>query len=284
MRGLGVAAAAIVACALVVFVGADLAFAAIAWLPAAQQEQLPLVETLLTLAIFGPLLAIALVGGKLTGADPLGVGRDVPEMLGVGAAVGALGVAGAVGYAWLAGGLDRGSAPAGEFGLLIWGSLVALFAAAVEEIYFRGWLQPVLARQFGLPGAILISALAFAVLHIMGGARSPTTLVNLFLGGLLFGLLAARSGGIAAAVAAHFAWNWSEGIALGLDPNPGVGSFGAIVDLDLSGAALWGGSDEGLNASLAMSLTLFAMLVPFAILLRGRLLALAPEARPAAAE
>jgi membrane protease YdiL (CAAX protease family) len=253
-------------------------------LPAAQQDQLPLVETLLTLAIFGPLLAIALVGGKLTGADPLGVGRDVPEMLGVGGAVGALGVAGAVGYAWLAGGLDRGSAPAGEIGLLIWGSFVVLFAAAVEEIYFRGWLQPVLARHFGLPGAILISALTFAALHIMGGARSPTTLVNLFLGGILFGLLAARSGGIAAAVAAHFAWNWSEGIALGLDPNPGVGSFGAIVDLDLSGAALWGGSDEGLNASLAMSLTLFAMLVPFAILLRGRLLALAPEARPAAAE
>jgi membrane protease YdiL (CAAX protease family) len=103
----------------------------------------------------------------------------------------------------------------------------------------------------------------------MGGARSPTTLINLFLGGVLFGILAARGGGLAGAIAAHFSWNWSEQILLGLDPNPGVGSFGAWLDLDLAGPALWGGSEEGLNASLAMTMTLLALLVPLIILFRS---------------
>jgi len=139
----------------------------------------------------------------------------------------------------------------------------------VEEVYFRGWLQPLLVRHYGMPVALLLSSLAFAALHIIGGARSPVTVANLFLGGLLFGLLAARGEGLAGAIAAHFTWNWSEQILLGVDPNPGVGSFGALLNLDLAGPALWGGSEEGLNASLAMTMTLLALLVPLLILFRS---------------
>jgi membrane protease YdiL (CAAX protease family) len=139
---------------------------------------------------------------------------------------------------------------------------------SVEEIFFRGWLQPVLSERFGVAVAVLLSTLAFAALHLMGGARSPTTLVNLFLGGLLFGLLAARGGGIAGAIGAHFAYNWSEQMVLGLDPNPGVGSFGSVLDYDLAGPAWWGGSDEGLNASIAMTIALLALLVPLLVLAR----------------
>jgi membrane protease YdiL (CAAX protease family) len=274
---------AILVCAAIVLFGPDLAQAARAMLPEAQQADMPLVETLFTAIIFMPLLLIALFAARLSGGNALALGRKPLATIGSGLLIGIAGVVGAIGYAWLAGTLDRAPQQATAIDTILWGSGVVLFAAAVEEIYFRGWLQPVLARSFGVPVAILLSALAFAALHVMGGARSPTTLVNLFLGGLLFGLLAARGGGIAGAVAAHFAWNWSESIALGLDPNPGVGSFGALIDLELGGAALWGGSEEGLNASLAMSLTLFALLVPFLILLRGHPLRRAP-APPVTAE
>jgi membrane protease YdiL (CAAX protease family) len=104
----------------------------------------------------------------------------------------------------------------------------------------------------------------------MGGARSPTTLLNLVLGGLLFGLLAARGGGIAAAAAAHASWNWGERIFAGLDPNPGVGAFGAIRNYDIVGPLLWGGSDEGLNASLAMTMALVALLAALIVLVRAQ--------------
>ena len=102
------------------------------------------------------------------------------------------------------------------------------------------------------------------------GARSPLTLLNLVLGGILFGLLALRGGGLLAPIAAHATWNWAEQILLGLDPNPGTGSFGALFDFDLVGPAMWGGSDEGLNASLALSFALVALIVPLALWRRTR--------------
>ena len=91
------------------------------------------------------------------------------------------------------------------------------------------------------------------------------SVLNLFLGGLLFGVLAARFNGIAAAFAAHFSWNWAEQLVLGLDPNPGSGSFGSILNFDLVGSAWWGGSKEGLNASIAMTFALAIILVPLLI-------------------
>ena len=142
--------------------------------------------------------------------------------------------------------------------------------SASEELFFRGWLQPVLARAWGPIAAIAITAVAFAALHVAGGARTPLTLLNLMLGGLLFGLLAWRSGGLAAPIAAHAGWNWSEAILFGLDPNPGAGGFGAVHDLDLLGPARWGGSPEGLNASIAMTFVLVALIVPLAARLFGR--------------
>ena len=82
------------------------------------------------------------------------------------------------------------------------------------------------------------------------------------LGGLWFGLLAVRSGGILAPMAAHFAWNASESIGFGLDPNPGVDDLGALANYDLVGLPIWGGSPEGLNASIAMTLVLAALVIP----------------------
>lgn len=269
MAALVVLAASILLCALVVFFGPAAGERLLPLLGASQQENYAAIETLFSFVIFGSLLVFALVGGRLSNVNPLKIGRKPALMLPIGALIGVIGVVASASYAWLAGTLTYGPGSTGNVGLLLWGTAVILFGAAVEEIYFRGWLQQVLIRQFGVPIAVLLASLAFATLHVMGGARSPTTLVNLFLGGMLFGLLAARAGGLLGAIAAHFTWNWSEQILFGLDPNPGVGSFGAWLDLDLAGPALWGGSDEGLNASLAMTLTLFALLVPLLILSRS---------------
>lgn len=266
-------AVAIACCALIVLFGPGLAEAAGGLVG---EEDYAALETIAAIVIFGMLLGVALAGAATAKINPLKPGRSPLRMAAIGAALGLGGLGAAAGYAWVAGALAGGPpAPSGP-GLLLWGSLVILFMTAVEEIYFRGWLQPVLAARYGVAVAVLLSALAFAALHLMGGARSAVSMLNLFLGGLLFGLLAARGGGIAGAVAAHFAWNWSEQIVLGIDPNPGVGSFGAFANFELSGPAIWGGSDEGLNASLAMTLALTAMLVPLLILARAR------AAKPAA--
>lgn len=261
--------AAMLLCGVIVYYGPAFAETLIPYLPATAQQDMAVVETLFSLVIFGGLLLFAIVGGAISGVNPFRTGRNPLRSAGIGLAIGVAGVVAAASLAWVAGTLAPSTDLPRNVPILLWGAALILFQTASEEIYFRGWLQPVLVSRWGKWAGIVIAALAFSALHVMGGARSPTSLLNLFLGGLLFGFLAAHKGGLAAAIGAHFAWNASEQIMFGLDPNPGVGSFGALIDLDLAGAAAWGGSDEGLNASIGMTAALFALIVPIWMIARA---------------
>jgi len=148
---------------------------------------------------------------------------------------------------------------------IVAGSALILFQVSSEEIFFRGWLFRAIEGSAGASAAICLSALVFAGFHLLGGTRSALTLANLLLGGIWFGLLAWRSGGLVASLLAHFSWNATEELIAGLSPNPGTGQFGALVDLDLMGKPLWGGSEEGLNASVAMSIVLVALILPLVL-------------------
>ncbi|WP_260598946.1 CPBP family intramembrane glutamic endopeptidase [Sphingomonas endolithica] len=223
------------------------------------------IETVFTAAIFGAMLLVAIGGGAVTGISPLAGGERPAAMLALGAAIGLSGLLAASALAWIAGGLvPAGGAPS-VGGAILLGLLTVTLQVIAEEAYFRGWLQPLVVRVWGQRLAVPVVAAGFAALHVLGGARDPLALANLFLGGLVFGLLAARAGGIAPAVGMHLGWNGAEQLLLGLEPNPGVSSFGSILDLDLVGSALWGGSTEGLNASMAMMVALLAIFAPLVI-------------------
>jgi len=230
---------------------------ALAWLPAA-------IQTLFTLLLYGTLALVAWSGRRAAALAPDPAAAPIAPALGLGLALGIGGFALALAQAALSGSVERGAA-GGGMALVLLGTIVVAGQSAAEELFFRGWLQPVLRRGWSGGVAVVATALAFSALHVAGGARSALTLLNLFGGGLLFGLLAIRTGGIAASIGAHAGWNWAEGILFGLDPNPGTGAFGAIRDLDLTGTAMWGGSPEGLNASIAMAVVLAALVLPFAV-------------------
>lgn len=221
------------------------------------------IDFLANLVIFGGLLGISIVLARLTpiGAEfqPMGSSRAA----GLGSALGIGGLLLTAMQAWV-GGHVHGATPSTPTGplLLITGSLMTLFEAATEELFFRGWLQTRLDRLIGPTGAVAVAALAFSALHIFGGVRSTIALANIFIAGLLFGLLFLRSRNIFASIMAHFGWNWTETILLGLSPNPGAPAYGSIWDFDLSGSSLWGGSTEGLNASLPVTLVLTALILP----------------------
>lgn len=219
-------------------------------------------ELVFTIGIFAPLLVAAIIGGAWTGVSALILGGRAGRSIGLGLFLGIGGLLAAVVFARLAGTLVSG---AGALTAPVWivpGFLVVLFQVVAEEVYFRGWLQPVLARGWGAGIAVPVVAVVFAALHVVGGTREPLAILNLVLGGLVFGLLALRTGGLAAPIGMHLAWNATEQLGLGLDPNPGVGSFGALRNLDLIGSVAWGGSDAGLNASFAMTFALLAILTP----------------------
>lgn len=225
-------------------------------------------EGAFVLGIYGAMVVVALVAGAILRRRVTALGARPGWHLATGVALGLLGICLAATFATIAGGLRFGTGQGGSVVLLL-GLVLVLFQAAAEELYFRGWIQPVLARAWGVLPAIGATALAFAGLHMLGAAMAPLSFLNLLLGGLLFGALAAQGGGLASAIGAHFAWNGTEQLVLGLDPNPGIGSFGSLFDLDLVGPAAWGGSVEGLNASLAMAMALVVLLVPLAMLARN---------------
>lgn len=212
--------------------------------------------------IFGPMLFCGLTASWLSKLSPFPLGRS-PALWGlVGLVAGATGLALSFLDARLANIVVDGRGGSLGITALLGGVGITLFQCLSEEVLFRGWAQSFLMKQVGALAGILLASLLFMGFHLIGAPLSPLAMLNLFLGGILFGLFAWRSGGIIAPFAAHFAWNVTEDVGLGLVPNPGVGGFGAIIDYDLVGRSLWGGSAEGLNASLGTSLVLVALCLP----------------------
>ena len=214
--------------------------------------------------LFVPLILLSVLLGLLGRHRVLRAGENPLRWLMVGLVIGAGGLAMCVAYAWLNGSLLRVPIERSVENHLVLSAAIVLLGVAAEELLFRGWLLGALQDMLGSSWAVLLSAIAFSGFHWWAGGATAdvVSLANLMLGGLWFGLLAVRSGGILAPMAAHFAWNASESIGFGLDPNPGVDDLGALANYDLGGLPIWGGSPEGLNASIAMTLVLAALVIP----------------------
>ena len=89
----------------------------------------------------------------------------------------------------------------------LWGTLPLLPLAYMEELGFRAYPFVSLKEKTGIRTTIYVTALLFAAYHLANG----WTLQNAFLGagvwGIIFGLAAYRSGGIALPTGLHYAVN-----------------------------------------------------------------------------
>jgi membrane protease YdiL (CAAX protease family) len=204
------------------------------------------------LALFGALWGLAAAAARIQGRPPWKSGRAWPIALCAGLTLGAGTFCASVAIAALAGAVSSasGAAPAPNWAALLVGAVLVAFQASAEEVYFRGWLQPVFCAGWGPWLGLAATAALFGGLHLIAGAQGPLAVFNLVLAGLLFGLLALRTGGLTAGVAAHFGWNWTESGALGLEPDPA----GSLARLRLAGGGVWNGGADGMNGSPALTL------------------------------
>jgi membrane protease YdiL (CAAX protease family) len=94
------------------------------------------------------------------------------------------------------------------------GILSITLAPLMEELFFRGFLYPVFARRLGLPVAIFLTALAFALLHgaQLGFAWGPVLVI--FLVGVVLTLVRAKRNSVAAGVVIHMAYNATITLAM----------------------------------------------------------------------
>lgn len=82
-----------------------------------------------------------------------------------------------------------------------------LIAPVIEELFFRGFLFPVLARRSGVPAAVLLTSLGFMLIHVSQLAGEWVPLLILFLVGMAFTLARAWSGSVAVSYLIHLAYN-----------------------------------------------------------------------------
>lgn len=259
------------------FAGCALVGAWVLWSPLLA-EQIPvrtvaLAASVFYLVLFAPLIAVGGFLGLITGVRTFGPGHRLAAWVPAGLAIGAGGLLFAVGLAWLNGGLVPEEQRPLAVGLLVLGMVLTLIQVTAEEVVFRGWLQALLSRLAGPWVGLLAASAIFASMHLIGGAMPPLALANVFLAGMVFGLLAKVTGGIATPTAAHFGWNTVEVDLLGLSPNPGVSPFGALHDVQIIGPQIWGGGEDGLNASIGTTIALVALILPLLAVLRRRALA-----------
>jgi uncharacterized protein len=92
--------------------------------------------------------------------------------------------------------------------------LSVTLAPLMEELFFRGFLYPVLARCLGLPAAVLLTALGFAALHCaqLGFAWGPVLVI--FMVGLVLTIVRAQTNSVAAGVLIHMAYNGTITVAM----------------------------------------------------------------------
>ena len=95
---------------------------------------------------------------------------------------------------------DRNSA----FLFALFGVLVAPF---IEELFFRGFLYPVLAKKLGQGVSIVLTASAFAVIHQGQLAHAWVPLLWLFIVGLILTYVRARTKSVATSVIIHISYN-----------------------------------------------------------------------------
>lgn len=84
----------------------------------------------------------------------------------------------------------------------------------MEEIGFRGFTLQNLQHKIGIWPAVLITSIVFGLSHLLYGWNIQTILLGVIPGGLLWGMSAVATRGIAMPIGLHAAWNfagWTAG-------------------------------------------------------------------------
>lgn len=87
------------------------------------------------------------------------------------------------------------------------GIFAVSFGPLMEELFFRGFLYPVVARRFGVLIAILVTSITFGLIHAAQLAFAWGLVLIVFLVGLVLTIVRARTGSVGASFVVHVAYN-----------------------------------------------------------------------------
>ena len=89
-------------------------------------------------------------------------------------------------------------------------AVIAFFAGVGEELFFRGWMQAILAERSGVVVGILITSVIFGLLHYL----STTYAVYAFITGVYLGVIYYASGNLYIVMAIHAIYDFIASVYL----------------------------------------------------------------------
>lgn len=105
--------------------------------------------------------------------------------------------------------------------------LLYFFVAFREELVFRSYFLRTLDNNYKTTIALSVMVIIFVFEHILGGMSWKMSIIGSGLGGLLFGITALKTKGIALPMGLHTAWNFGQW-STGFKHQPGI--WNALVD------------------------------------------------------
>ena len=147
-----------------------------------------------------------------TGWSAVGLGASAwsAGSLTLGLCAGALAIGIPTGLLIALGDLTFVAAPGGnEVRTLLLSVAVLAPAALTEELLVRGYPFTVLRETWGWPAATAITSVVFGLLHLGNPGVTPLAIANVMAAGVFLAGIRVVTGSLAAAWAAHFAWNWT---------------------------------------------------------------------------
>jgi len=91
-------------------------------------------------------------------------------------------------------------------------SVFLLPAALMEELVTRGYLFAVLREAWGWKATLIVTSVAFGLLHLQNSGADVQSLTLVTLAGLFLGGVLVVTRSVYAAWMAHFAWNWTMAV------------------------------------------------------------------------
>ncbi len=98
--------------------------------------------------------------------------------------------------------------------LVFFGIVAAILAPAIEELVFRGFLQPLLSKTFGVVAGVLATALLFGALHLPEYSNAWQYAAAVTLAGIAFGAMRAWTDSTLASAIMHGGFNLVTVVAL----------------------------------------------------------------------
>jgi uncharacterized protein len=245
---------------------------------AASNVAVPLITTLIPAAwmpwlsqtlecgavLFATRFALSSVDKQSWNLVGLGSSAWRPSTLLFGAAAGALAIAAPTALLISLGDLTFVRARSGnEVHTLLLSVSILAPAALTEELLVRGYPFAVLRDAWGWPVATGVTSIVFGVLHIGNPGVTPIAIANVVAAGVFLAGVRIVTGSLAAAWAAHFAWNWtmSAGFHTAVSGMPFGTPDYRLVDSgpDWLSGGVWG-PEGGVLAALGMIGTFAGMM------------------------